>query len=331
MFAALALGACAGPTSRIVSRQTLERAPGLSIESITAPVLGDGLSELASLQRRPPSPASELRRAYILSQHGDHAGALAALNRVLYAEEPPAAGVEAIARYLRARANRNQADDADFAADIERARELTDDPRLKDLLALEITPTRAAPPPPPALPGPAALAILPRSAWGARAADHGDLVAMSKPYRITIHHTAILSSSRSENAAAAQIFQIQGGHQRSDGWADIGYHYLIDPAGRVWEGRPLRWQGAHAGGDHNIGNIGVCLLGRFLRGADGQEPSADQVVALERLLRHLCGTYAIPAGHIYFHRRFKATECPGPRLEAAVNGIRRRMERGAQS
>ncbi len=332
LFAALVLGACAGPTSRLVQRQSFERAPGVSVESVMAPVIGDGLGELAALQRRQTSPATELRRAYILIETGDTAGAIAALNRVLYAEEPPTATSEAMARYLRAQTSRKQGDLGEYAAEMQRARELADDPRLLALLAVDAPVERAPQPPVDApLPNPGTLAILPRSAWDARAPDQSALVPMRKPFRVTIHHTAILSPSRSEKAAATQIYQIQGGHQKSDGWADIGYHYLVDPAGRIWEGRPIVWQGAHAGGDNNRGNIGVCLLGRFLRGADGQAPTAEQVTSLERLLRWLCSNHGIPSGSIYFHRRFKATECPGPRLEAAVNGIRQRMERSAQS
>jgi hypothetical protein len=335
LVALLVLGACAGPSSRIsVDRSNFTRAPSVSVASVTAPVLGDGLAELASLRRMPGNAANELRRAYLLGETGDGAGALAALNRLLYGDEAPTAEVEALARYLRARISRKRGDTAEVDADLARAREITGDGELQLLIAAELpAPTPRAVPKPATAPQPlAALSVLPRSTWGARPARAAEQVPMETPYRITIHHSAMLSDSRSQQASAQEIFRIQTDHQGPQkGWADIGYHYLIDRSGRIWEGRPMRFQGAHADGDHNRGNIGVCLLGRFVRGGDGQAPSDEQSVALERLLRHLCRSHAISSGAIYFHRRFKATECPGPRLEAVVNEIRRRMERKAQS
>lgn len=338
VLAVLGFGACAGPGNRIVQRGVFERTPSLTVDSITAPVRGDGLSELATLQRLPPTPANELRRAFILCETGDKNGAVVIANRLLYGEEPPTAAVEAMARYLRARASRDSMPADEVAADVQRARELATDVSLLALLDSEFDVAAARPAAPvagAAEPAPAATvaapAILPRSAWNARPANRADLLPLGKPTCITIHHTTILLTSHSAKAAAAQLYQIQGDHQRSNGWADIGYHFLIDRAGRVWEGRELRWQGAHAGGDANRGNIGVCLLGRFLRGGDGQEPSPEQVVAMEQLLRWLCREYGIDPGRIYPHRRFKATECPGPRLEAVLNEVRRRMERSAQS
>jgi len=333
VLAVLCLGACAGPGSRIVQRGAFERTPSLTADSITAPVRGDGLGELATLQRLPPTPANQLRRAYILLETGDRAGAVVVVNRLLYGEEPPTAAAEALARYLRARAGRDSVPADEVAADARRARELAEDPGLRALLASEFPEGDA--PKPAAAPAVAATTqrprVLPRSAWGARSAERADLLPLGKPSCITIHHSTILLDSYSAKVAAAQLVQIQADHQHANGWADIGYHFVIDRGGRIWEGRELRWQGAHAGGQANRGNIGICLLGRFLRGPDGQEPSREQAAALEQVLRWLCQTYDLPTSSIYFHRRFKATECPGPRLEAVVNDIRRRMDRPEQT
>ena len=41
----------------------------------------------------------------------------------------------------------------------------------------------------------------------------------------------------------------------------MGYHYVIKLDGTVEGGRPEYWTGAHAKG-HNLGSIGVCLIGR---------------------------------------------------------------------
>lgn len=45
------------------------------------------------------------------------------------------------------------------------------------------------------------------------------------------------------------------------GWAGIGYHWVIDRKGQPEPGRPEYWTGAHVKG-HNTGSIGICLIGR---------------------------------------------------------------------
>lgn len=328
---ALVLGACAGPgVGTVVARRGADAPPDATVQSILAPVRGDGLGELAWLQRLPASPANELRRAWVLTQIGDRPGALAVLNLLLYGDSQPSPAVEAMARYLRGTTYDLLGNPEEATADRKLALALAVDPELRALL--EPTATEPIPDvPAPRAPRTASRPnVLPRSAWGARNTQPASVQPMQRPYRITIHHSAIATTSSSQRAAAAQILSVQRGHQTTEGWADIGYHFLIDRAGRVWEGRPLRWQGAHAGGDHNRGNIGVCLLGNFLRGVEGQEPTTEQKAALEATLRWLGDVHDIGPDQVFFHRQFKSTECPGPRLEAAVTDILRRMRQLAQ-
>ena len=125
---------------------------------------------------------------------------------------------------------------------------------------------------------------------------------------------------RDTNTAAckAQIQQIQREHMGNRGYGDIGYHYLIDPAGRVWEGRELKWQGAHASGTNNLHNIGICVLGNFLKGKGGQGPTPAQVQTLRSLVQQLMTRYSFGADDIHCHSDFKPTECPGPLMESVV-------------
>ena len=44
------------------------------------------------------------------------------------------------------------------------------------------------------------------------------------------------------------------------GWSGIGYHYVIGETGKVENGRPHYWTGSHVKG-HNLGSLGICLLG----------------------------------------------------------------------
>lgn len=174
-----------------------------------------------------------------------------------------------------------------------------------------------------------ALTVLPRARWQARAItpDHDP---MGQPFRITVHHSATPFSASDIAATASHIRSIQRTHQGERGWADIAYHYLIDRAGRVWEGRSVVHQGAHAGNSElNRGNIGVCLLGDFGR----RSPDAAQQKALFDLLDHLRQRYGISDRSIATHRELRedsehgTTACPGPAIAALVEGYRSRKPR----
>jgi len=161
--------------------------------------------------------------------------------------------------------------------------------------------------------------LMKRSAWNAAPARAERMTAVAVPYdRITIHHSAKESDGGSElsNArdVAEKIKKIQTFHMRERGWGDIGYHFMIDASGQVWQGRSLDWQGAHAGGDDNIGNIGICVLGDFSTGS----PSRESLAALEELVDTLSERNRIGRGRVYGHMRFAKTECPGGSLMAWI-------------
>lgn len=165
---------------------------------------------------------------------------------------------------------------------------------------------------------PAPGGILARAAWGARAPLAGKLDPVGGPWRrITVHHSddvpgVALDGSLVQSRTALQ--KIQRYHQEQNGWADIGYHYLIDPDGRVFEGRATAWQGAHAGGTNNVQNLGICLLGNFHQSL----PTPEALASLERLLDEFRRTHAIPRREVHLHRDYKDTQCPGDRLSAWV-------------
>ncbi len=186
----------------------------------------------------------------------------------------------------------------------------------------DAAPPRVTPPPPrraPAQPKSHAPEILPRRLWrAAPVLASGDPTAMTPIHRITVHHAADGDSPPTTMArAAARLRSYQADHQGRRGWADIGYHFVIDGAGRIWEGRPLRWQGAHAGNaDLNRGNIGICLMGNF----DRIEVRDAQAKSLARLLDWLLGTYEISPRNVRGHGELlqdvpgRGTACPGENL-----------------
>jgi hypothetical protein len=146
---------------------------------------------------------------------------------------------------------------------------------------------------------------------------------MGRIYRLTIHHSAMLLRSTAESEAAQQIRMIQSAHIKGEHYGDIGYHYLIDPAGRIWQGRELRYQGAHARGDNNRGNIGICVLGNFMRNRDGQRPTEAVIESLETLVGHLSSKYGIGQEQIFSHGDLVNTQCPGPLLREKMTRIAR--------
>jgi len=160
--------------------------------------------------------------------------------------------------------------------------------------------------------------VIPRTEW-ARGPVVPALMERAQPYwRITIHHdgmTAFTSTSKSD--AAARLEAIRAAHRSRD-FGDIGYHYLIDPAGRVWEGRPLAWQGAHVKAT-NEGNLGVCVLGNYMV----QRPNAQQLATLDRFVGEQMHRYNVSVSRVYTHRELASTQCPGNNLQAYCVQTRR--------
>ena len=136
--------------------------------------------------------------------------------------------------------------------------------------------------------------------------------------RITIHHEgtpdAVYFSD--PRTTAKRLESIRRGH-RGRGWSDIGYHYVVDRAGRVWEGRPLKYQGAHVK-DQNEHNIGVMVLGNFNK----QYPTDVQLTTLRSTVQYLRRRYHVSQGAIFTHQELNATSCPGRQLQPRVSTMR---------
>ncbi len=319
--ASLLLGvACMGPGAHGEAHFN-EQIPPLATASILAPVPAFADTELARLERLGDDPALLLRRAFILLETGEARRAMQLNNQVLYGVNSPSPAEEALALYLRCSSYLALGEGENAARDRDRALELALDEELRRRLRAAL-PTPALPSPEPTNP---ILSVLPRSAWLAGPERPSRLNAMGRIYRLTIHHSAMRLDNPSTSAAADAIFQIQRNHQRDQGYGDIGYHFMIDPAGRIWSARDISWQGAHARAENNRGNVGVCLLGNFVPGGRGQTPSPYQVRTLQAFTAWLCDRYRIPVEQIYTHREMVATECPGGQLQVVVDQMRRQM------
>lgn len=152
--------------------------------------------------------------------------------------------------------------------------------------------------------------------------------------RVTVHHSGEANNMQSEAQIAQQLEEYRVSQSRSAasgglGAGDLAYHFVIDRRGVVWEGRPLCYQGAHAGNSlANRGNVGVCLLGNF----NVQNPNSDQTRALRDLLNKLMARYRLAGSDVYTHREVKAqyglatTDCPGTYLQQEVATLRYQLK-----
>lgn len=117
------------------------------------------------------------------------------------------------------------------------------------------------------------LKVIPRAGWGA---DEVLRYKNSEPVwteeyadikKIIIHHTA---GSTGGDAPQDSVQAVYKWHARNLGWGDVGYNFLIDPSGNVYEGR---YGGDGVIGGHaydssrevgwNSGTIGIALLGTY--------------------------------------------------------------------
>ena len=167
----------------------------------------------------------------------------------------------------------------------------------------------------------AVVAVLSRQAWGA--GPRSGAPTAHRPGRVTVHHTSGHPQTGLSQGISA-MRGIQSFHQNGRGWADIGYHFVLDSEGRIYEGRPADTVGAHAGGA-NTGNIGIALMGDY-----NDKPSRkcrschailneQQKSSLRRLVTFLALHYRTDPrqnGFVLGHTQHPGndTDCPGQQI-----------------
>jgi len=159
--------------------------------------------------------------------------------------------------------------------------------------------------------------VLPRSQW----AQSGYIPNRVDPMRgirhLTVHHEGASPVYFTDYRASADRLALIQRQHFDRGWGDIGYHFVIDRAGRIWEARPLHLQGAHVR-DHNEHNIGVMVLGNF----EQQKPADAQLQTLASLVQDLSRRYNLSNRVIHTHRELTPTACPGRWLQPRVDHMR---------
>ena len=179
-------------------------------------------------------------------------------------------------------------------------------------------------------------ALIPRRTWGAED-FRGTPVPLAQPVytRMTFHHAACCEAETYEEGLQ-QVKAIQDFHQDVRGWSDIGYHFLLDQNGRIYQGRPfldnrtnleeppVLAQGAHVGG-FNTGNIGVSMLGCYHPPEGGNcmdtlSPSTRD--SLATVFAYLSERYGVTTPNLLGHRDQGATSCPGDNNYALLPDLR---------
>lgn len=122
--------------------------------------------------------------------------------------------------------------------------------------------------------------------------DNLNKTATRNIWGIIIHCTA---SKEGQEMTVAQIDKIH----RKNGWAGIGYHFLIHLDGRIEDGRDINKIGAHTGG-YNTGTIGICYVGGLDKNGKPKDTrTAAQKNSLYILVKTLMEKYPIKSvkGH----------------------------------
>ena len=186
------------------------------------------------------------------------------------------------------------------------------------------TPVQPAHHPPtevvPAATTPAINAIA-RSDWTRSGPITKKVNPMKGVTKITIHHEgskAVYFTDR--NTTKDRIEKIRKHHVNNNGWGDIGYHYIVDRSGRVWEGRPIAYQGAHVS-QNNENNLGILVLGNF----DKQSPSSAQLDALFSTAAELKRYHRVKSTLVRSHQEITATSCPGKNLQRKMDALRKHV------
>ena len=189
--------------------------------------------------------------------------------------------------------------------------------------------------------------IVTRAQWGAdESLRHVDPEFNSIVAKIIVHHTGTPNDITDYSGLVRSIFK----SELNNGYIDVAYNWLIDPDGRIYEGR---WAQSYADGtphtgelDHrnvqgahslhyNVDTIGIGLMGDYSEIA----PSAKMISALVTLLTWKCARWGIdPLGtapyvtsqgvrvtglaNICGHRDTYATACPGATVESMLPSLR---------
>jgi hypothetical protein len=163
------------------------------------------------------------------------------------------------------------------------------------------------------------MTLLSRTDWGSDRPTGGYTIA-GPVDEIYIHHY---------NSGIAPVTNVVDGRDRvqgaqryhaiTRGWGDIGYSWLVDDVGNIYEGRGWWRTGAHTQ-NYNSKGYGICWLGD----SNVADPSAAALRAIAEVVADGIRVGAVtPAPAIVAHRDRVASDCCGDPMYALLPVIRR--------
>lgn len=195
-------------------------------------------------------------------------------------------------------------------------------------------PSTAAPTPvtdPVAVPAATPMPVIySRADWGADESLRDCCVEYGEVHAGFVHHT-VNSNDYTRAEVPAILRGIYAYHTQSRGWRDIGYNYLIDRFGRIWEGRyggvTLPVVGAHTL-NYNENSFAASAIGNF----ETAQPTSRMLDAYARLYAWKLSLHGVRpttkqdvAGTVFNaisgHRDAAQTACPGIHLYAKIPQI----------
>jgi len=192
--------------------------------------------------------------------------------------------------------------------------------------------------------------IVTREQWGANESWRSGSPTYTSVKMAFIHHTDSGNAYKAAEAPAI-VRGVYAYHTKAMHWSDVGYNFLIDRYGVIYEGRyggmTRGVSGAQVLG-FNTGSTGISVIGTFT----SSTPPSAAVTSLERLLEwkldvhHIDpqGTATLVCGYgqkyatgqrvkfpaIAGHRDANYTDCPGGRLYAQLPNVRKVVARTGQ-
>ncbi len=184
--------------------------------------------------------------------------------------------------------------------------DLSDETRLPPPAGASIAEDRAA--------GAEVPPIIARSQWASAGWEYenqscDDGPSISDHVRAVVVHHTVTTNDYSEAAVPDLLRAIHYSHTVINGWCDIGYNFVVDRFGRIWEARTGSLDeaiiGGHARG-FNTSTVGVALLGQHHPGARPSvvtvsDPAQDAVQAVAHWKLGIEGVD--PAGHVWLRNR----------------------------
>jgi len=169
--------------------------------------------------------------------------------------------------------------------------------------------------------------IISRADWGC----NESLMTWTPEYapvrKIIVHHTAGPNNPSDPKATIRGIYQY---HAVTLGWGDIGYNYLVDQYGNVYQGRKgdNGVIGGHASG-YNTGSVGIAVLGTYTSVA----PSSAARNAVAKVSAWKAAYNGFKPNeksswkdeytyNVAGHRDYNSTACPGNAFYSCLSSIR---------